>query len=99
MIKQSGSPDYELSRAEILNWFERLHKYRETVKERLSETTFLNPNDIEIILDNGNNYFSVESAAFAGMIDTISGTPPTSEHLQQGEIQFCNNLPTLSLCA
>lgn len=99
VIKQPGAPDYKLSRAEILNWFERLHKYRETVKERLSETTFLNPNDIEIILDNGNNYFSVESAAFAGMIDTINGTPPTSEHLQQGEILFCNNLPTLSLCA
>lgn len=98
-IQQPGSPDYDLSRAEILNWFERLAKYREIVKDRLSETTYLTPDDIEFMLESGDQYFSVNSAAFAGMIDTIEGTYPTSAQLQQGQKEFCNNLSSLSLCA
>ncbi len=97
-IKQKGYPPYDLSRTTLIYWFEKLAEYRNTVKDKLSATTSLNPNDIEIMLGKGDVYFSAESAAFAGMIDTINGAPPTEMQLQQGQIEFCSNLPQLSLC-
>lgn len=98
-ITQRGASPYELSREEIVIGVELLTEDRNIIKERLASTTYLTADDIEVMLGNGDNYFSVESAAFAGMIDTINGAPPSDTQLQQGQIEFCNNLPKLSLCS
>ena len=98
VINQTGDPPYELSRHKLINWVEQLAYDRRNFVDRLAATTRLNTNDIEYLLSNGDNYFTVEEAAFAGMIDTIEGRTPSASQINQGREDFCAQLPRLSVC-
>lgn len=99
-ITHPSHEPYSLSRQRLLRYVEIIHGDREAFKERLSATSRLTSNDVEIMFRSGDVYFSTPyEAAFAGLIDTINGEQPNSARVRAAGRDFCADAPEgLSIC-